>query len=81
MGLLYMMDKVPLSILITWIYNNNGRSILSAILLHFMINLIGELFSLTLQAEAIYILLLIIAATGVTIIWGPERLARDTERY
>jgi membrane protease YdiL (CAAX protease family) len=28
---LYMMDKVPLSILMTWIYNYNRRSTLSAI--------------------------------------------------
>jgi membrane protease YdiL (CAAX protease family) len=32
---LYMMDKVPQSVLMTWIYNNNRRSTLSAILFHF----------------------------------------------
>jgi membrane protease YdiL (CAAX protease family) len=76
---LYMMDKVPLSILMTWVYNNNRRSTLSAILLHFMVNLVGELFDLTMRAEAIYILLLMVAAIGVTVFWGPERLAHDTE--
>jgi membrane protease YdiL (CAAX protease family) len=74
---LYMMDKVPLSVLMTWVYNNNRRSTLSAILLHFMGNLVGELYDLTLGAEAITIVLLIIAAIGVTVLWGPERLARD----
>jgi len=74
---LYMMDKVPQSVLMTWIYNNNRRSTLSAILFHFMVNLVGELFDLTLRAEAFYILLWIIAAIGVTILWGPERLAHD----
>lgn len=74
---LYMLDKVPQSVLMTWIYNNNRRSTLSAILFHFMVNLIGELFDLTLRAEAFYILLWIVAAIGVTIVWGPERLARD----
>jgi hypothetical protein len=39
-----------------------------------MVNLVGELFDLTLRAEAIYILLWIIAAIGVAVIWGPERL-------
>lgn len=77
---LYMMDKVPLAILMTWVYNNNRRSTLSAILLHFMVNMIGELFDLTLQAEMIYILLLIIAATGVTVFWGPEKLVRNKVR-
>lgn len=50
---------------------------MSAILFHFMVNLIGELFGLTLRAEAIYILLWIIAAIGVTVLGGPERLAHD----
>jgi membrane protease YdiL (CAAX protease family) len=74
---LYMMDKVPQSVLMTWIYNNNRRSTLSAILFHFTVNLIGELFGLTLRAEAMYILLWIVAAIGVTVLWGPGRLARD----
>jgi membrane protease YdiL (CAAX protease family) len=77
---LYLMDKVPLSILMTWVYNNNRRSTLSAILLHFMVNFVGELFDLTLRAEAVYILLLVVAALGVTVLWGPDRLARDTGR-
>jgi len=74
---LYMLDKVPQSILMTWLYNNNRRSTLSAILFHFMVNLVGKLFDLTLRAETFYILLWIVAAIGVTIVWGPERLARD----
>lgn len=74
---LYMLDKVPQSVLMTWIYNNSRRSILSAILFHFMVNLVGELFDLTLRAEATYILLWIIMAIGVTVLWGPENLKRD----
>lgn len=74
---LYMLDKVPQSVLMTWIYNNNRRSTLSAIMFHLMINLVGELFDLTLRAEAIYISLWIVAAIGVTVVWGPKRLARD----
>jgi len=77
---LYTMDKVPQSILMTWIYNNNRQSTLSAILVHFMVNLIGELFGLTLRAEALYSTLWIVVAIGVTILWGPERLAHDRVR-
>jgi membrane protease YdiL (CAAX protease family) len=75
---LYMTDKVPQSILMTWIYNNNRRSTLSAILIHFMVNLVGELFGLTLRAEAITNLLWIIMAIGVTVFSGPERLVHGT---
>ena len=73
---LYMMDKVPESVLMTWIYNNNRSSTLSAIGIHFSINLVGELFDLSLRAEEIAILLWIVVATGVAALWGPERLAK-----
>jgi hypothetical protein len=68
------------SVLMTWIYNNNRQSTLSAILFHFMVNLVGELLGLTLRAEALYILLWIIVAIGVTVLWGPDRLAHDRVR-
>jgi hypothetical protein len=45
-----------------------------------VVNLVGELFDLTLRAEAIYILLLIAVALGVTVLWRPERLADDREK-
>jgi membrane protease YdiL (CAAX protease family) len=73
---LYMLDKVPESVLMTWIYNHNRRSSLSAILFHFAINATGELFDLTLRAEICYIGLLIAAAIAVTLIWGPRTLTR-----
>jgi membrane protease YdiL (CAAX protease family) len=74
---LYMMDKVPQSILMTWIYNNNRRSTLSAILFHFAVNFAGELYALSRTAEIVYIALWILAALTVTILWGPKRLARE----
>ena len=73
---LYMLDKIPQSILMTWIFNNNNRSIVSAILFHFMINLVGELFDLTLQAETIYIASWWIMALIVILIWKPQTLVR-----
>jgi hypothetical protein len=69
------MDKVPQSVLMTWIYNNHQRSTLSAVLLHLRVNLVGELFHLTLRSEGIYIALWIIASIGVAILWGGKRLA------
>lgn len=76
---LFMLDKIPQSFLMTWIYNNSRRSTLSAILFHFMVNFTGELFEFTARAEIYYILFLIIAAAAVTIIWGPETLSRKNE--
>jgi len=73
---LYMLDKIPQSILMTWIYNNTQRSTLSAILFHYSVNLTGELLDLTLRAEMVYMVLWITVAIVVAAVWGPERLSR-----
>lgn len=73
---LFMADKIPLSVLMTWVYNNNRQSTLSAVLFHFSVNFIGELFELTARAELFSILFWILAAIAVTIFWGPQNLVR-----
>jgi membrane protease YdiL (CAAX protease family) len=73
---LYMLDKIPQSVLMTWIYNNNRRSTASAVLFHFMVNFVGELFDLSLQAETITIAAWWMLAVIVVAIWKPQRLVR-----
>jgi membrane protease YdiL (CAAX protease family) len=70
---LYMLDKLPQSIVMTWIYNNNKRSTASAVLFHFMVNFVGELFDLSRRAETIYIASWWIMALLVITIWKPQR--------
>jgi membrane protease YdiL (CAAX protease family) len=74
-----MLEIMPGSILQTWIYNNTGRSTLSAILLHFMGNFTGELFELSARAEIYSFLLAIAAAIIVVLSWGPKTLTRQPE--
>lgn len=74
---LFMLGILPQTILITWIYNNNRRSTLSAILLHFMINFTGELFDLSSRAEATLVGLWIVAAVVVVLVWGSKTLTRQ----
>jgi membrane protease YdiL (CAAX protease family) len=62
------------SIIMTWIYNNNRRSTLSAILFHFMINFIGMRFMLPSKLQFCETLLGVIATVIVVIIWGPKNL-------
>lgn len=76
---LYMLDKVPQSLLMTWIYNHTRRSTLTAILFHFMVNFTGELYDLTPRAEAINIGSQILAAFAITIAFGAQRLVRSPE--
>ncbi len=73
---LFWLGLVPQSILMTWIYNHNRRSTLSAVLFHYAVNLTGELFALTERAELCYALLWIVAALVVIAVWGSSRLKR-----
>jgi membrane protease YdiL (CAAX protease family) len=73
---LFMLDKVPQSVLMTWIHNNTRRSTLSAVLFHFTVNFIGELFQLTPRSEVFYIALWYAAAGLVAALWQ----AGDTEQ-
>jgi len=40
----FILDLIPKAVIMGWIYYANNRSILSAILFHFLINLFGEIF-------------------------------------
>ncbi len=71
---IFVLGTVVTSILFTWIYNNTCRSTLSAILFHFMINLSGELLSLTEQARIFTLILVTLFSVIVVFIFGPKTL-------
>jgi len=73
----YILPTLPISILDTWIYNNANRSTLSAVLLHFMVNLSGELFGLTQHARFYQAWLIFIVTAAITMMWGPKTLTRQ----
>lgn len=73
----YCLSIVALTILMTWVYNNTGRSILSAIMIHFMGNFTGELLNLPDQMEYYKAIWTVVAAIAVVVIWGPRRLKRE----
>jgi membrane protease YdiL (CAAX protease family) len=56
----FMGSAILISIFFTWIYNNNNRSILSAMLFHFSINLTGNLLSETSVVINLRLMVLII---------------------
>ena len=71
--------SVPLRILILWVYNNTGRSLFAAIVMHAMINLsssspfiprVGSHWDMIILA-----LLTWTAAIVVVAVWGPNTLA------
>jgi len=58
----------------TWAHNRDHHSALSAVSLHFMVDLVGQLFELTERAGLHTIVSWILAAIAVTIISGPRTL-------
>jgi membrane protease YdiL (CAAX protease family) len=72
------MDMIATRILIVWLYNNTGKSVLAAVLYHAMYNVSTLLlpnYGLH-YVPAINSILVVFAAVGVTFFWGPKTLAR-----
>jgi len=72
---IFLSSMVPLSVLMTWVYNNTSRSTLSAVLVHFSGNLCGALFAKTERVAALELVLLCLASAWVVVGWGVRRLA------
>ena len=67
---IFLATMVPLSIIMTWVYNHTNRSVLSAVLIHFTGNMCGALIHKTDQMAALELLALSIAAL---LIWARSR--------
>jgi uncharacterized protein len=76
----YCVTVVALSVLFTWIYNNNSRSILAAILFHFVLNLTGSVLYGSPVAEVARTILLAVAVGIVTYLWSPATLSTYRRR-
>jgi uncharacterized protein len=63
---LFMIAIVPLTILLTWVYNHNNKSILAAIFTHFMYNFsLGMVSPLSENNNLIQVILLFVIAIGL----------------
>ena len=74
----WCLSTVTQRVLIVWIYNNTGKSVLGAILFHAMSNLGWQLFPIhgSHYDPRVTGLILALAAALVTVVWGPRTLAR-----
>ena len=72
--------SVPLRVLFVWLYNNTGKSVFAAILLHAMVNLSNSSPFIPRQGShldmAVIGVITVIATGMVTFLWGPRTLAR-----
>jgi membrane protease YdiL (CAAX protease family) len=65
---------LALAVVMTWIYNNTQRSILGAILFHFMMNFTLEFLRLPGDLKIYHFVWLTIIALVVTLVYGPATL-------
>lgn len=74
----HRLSSVAIRILIVWIYNNTGKSVLAAILVHTMDNVSWSLFPNYGSHYNPFVtgVITIVAAVIVTLGWGPKTLAR-----
>jgi uncharacterized protein len=79
-ALVFLVGGPAGAVVFTWVYNNTGKSILSAILLHFMINLcldvlLGLQGALPVGYSAVYVGVLILLDLVIVAGWGAETLS------
>jgi len=55
---LFVLEMLPASLVMGWLWLCTGRSILSAVMFHFSVNLTGQIFASSLRAEIAYAALL-----------------------
>jgi membrane protease YdiL (CAAX protease family) len=74
----HLLSAILISIIITWLLNNTGGSILVALISHNMFIMANVLFpALETQVGSLFYLIFIIATViAVVVIWGPKRLVR-----
>ena len=73
---------ILLSILLTWLFNNTGGSILVSLIFHNMFNLSNDVFPAlqTQLGSPLFLAFFIAAAIIVVIIWGRKRLVREPKK-
>lgn len=74
---LFCAALLPQAIVLTWVYNTTRGSILAAVLMHWTINLTGELVATPVRTELISVLVWTMFATALVAWLGPEALGRE----
>ena len=76
----YLSVVIIYSVLFTWVYNNNARSVLAIILLHFSINLTSRIFVMPAEVFTYNSFILIGVLALVLWFYGGKHLVRNYEQ-
>ena len=78
-----LFSNILFAILLTWLYNNTGGSILVSLIFHNMFIMSTEMFpALKTQQGSLFVLVFFVATViAVVAIWGPKRLVRTHALY
>jgi len=76
----FMIFATVISIFFTWIYNNNQRSILSAALFHFSVNLTGNILKTTEEMDLHRIILFAVMAIIIVVYYGANNLSKKPKK-
>jgi membrane protease YdiL (CAAX protease family) len=81
----FVISGIALSVILTWVYNSTGGSLLMVVLLHATANLPLTLFLEPLGSRAmlpflLYVALMVVAAIVVVIVAGPAHLSRKRRK-
>jgi membrane protease YdiL (CAAX protease family) len=71
----FMIGIIPLTVVMTWIFNNTNRSTLAIILFHFMVVFTDDFLNATTGTNIYSTILWILAAIAVVYIWGRSALS------
>lgn len=74
----WLFGTLALRVIITWLYNNTGRSVFIAVIFHAMFNVTWQLFPIngSYYDPRVTTLIMAVVAVFVVIIWGPGTMVR-----
>lgn len=68
------------SVIYTWVFDNTSRSVLAAVLYHFVGNFTGQVAERSPLADNVWMATFVLAALAVVLWWGPTNLRRKGSR-
>ncbi|WP_137284847.1 CPBP family intramembrane glutamic endopeptidase [Halorussus salinisoli] len=68
------------SVVYTWVFDNTSRSVLAAVLYHFVGNFTGQVVERSPLADDVWTAVFVVATVVVVLWWGPTNLRREGAR-